>query len=139
VPGATGTKSVDVAMAPVVRTLVDENASLVHAASLNRRNVALPVGTKPPTTLTVFRTGVPTGPPGEGSARRLGVRRWMVMLNVWHAPLLAQTVIGPYDPAALGVPVRKPSGLIERPGGSVPLVTEKVGAGVCGLDVNWWR
>ena len=134
-----GTKSDEVAEPPVVRTLVDENTSLVQAASLNRRNVTLPVGTKPPTRLTVFRTGVPTGPPGEGSVRRPGVRLWMVMVKVWQAPLLAHTVVGPYVPAALGVPERKPSGLSDRPGGRVPLVTEKVGVGVWGLAWNWWR
>ncbi|MGH9265791.1 MAG: hypothetical protein ACRD1D_13970 [Acidimicrobiales bacterium] len=88
-------------------------------------------------------TAVPTAPPGDGEARRLGVWRAMMMVNVWQAgvptPLLAQTVVGPKVPAASAVPVRKPSGLRLTPGGSAPLVTENVGSGVWGLDVNWWR
>ena len=88
-------------------------------------------------------TTVPTAPPGEGAARRLGLWRAMVMVNVWQAgvatPLLAHTVVGPKVPAASADPLRKPSGLRLSPGGSVPLVTENVGSGVWGLDANWWR
>ncbi len=81
------------------------------------------------------RTGVPTGPPGEAEARRLGARLAMTMVKVWQAPLLAHTVVGPYVPAALGAPVRNPWGVSVTPGGSVPLVTENVASGV--LVVNW--
>ena len=64
------------------------------------------------------------------------------MLKVWHAggftPLLAQTVVGPNVPVAVGAPATMPPSFIVSPGGSAPLVTENVGAGVCGDDVNWW-
>lgn len=88
-------------------------------------------------------TVVPTAPPGDGEARRLGLCRAMVMVNVWQAgvatPLVAHTVVGPKVPAASGEPVRKPSGARLSPGGRAPVVTEKVGSGVWGLDANWWR
>lgn len=137
-----GVKSSDVAEPDAVTGLVDVKTWLVQAASLNRRKVTEPVGSTAPTRLAVSRTGVPTGPPGEGAARRLGVRRSTVMVKVWHAvvvPLVAQTVVGPNVPAAVGTPVRKPVELRLSPGGSEPLVTEKVGSGVIGLAWNWWR
>ena len=97
-PGAVGTKSPDVA-APADRGVVDVNTSSVHAASLNRRKVTVPVGTWPPTRLAVPRTGVPTGPPGDAAARISGDCLPTVMVKVWQAcgaaPLLAQTVVGP--------------------------------------------
>ena len=65
------------------------------------------------------------------------------MMKVWQAggftPLLAQTVIGPYMPAALAAPATLPALFIVSPGGSEPLVTEKVGVGFCGDELNWWR
>lgn len=86
---------------------------------------------------------MPTGPPDEAAASMPGVRLAMVMLNVWQAagatPFVPHTVVGPKVRAMVGVPVTKPVGARESPGGSAPLVTENVAAGVSGLVANWWR
>ena len=67
----------------------------------------------------------------------------MVMVNVWQAgvptPLLAHTVVGPYVPAWVAVPVMNPWGVSDSPGGSAPAVTENVGDGVRPVAVNWCR
>jgi hypothetical protein len=86
-------------------------------------------------------TVVPTGPPGEPLARMAGERRRMVMVNVSQmgavVALLPQTVVGPKEPARVGVPVRNPVGRRVTPGGSGAPVAEKTRSGV--LEVNWWR
>lgn len=70
-----------------------------------------------------------------------GVRLAIVMVKVWQVagatPFVPHTVVGPKVPAMVGAPVTKPVGARERPGGSVPLVTEKVAVGVSALVVNW--
>ena len=85
---------------------------------------------------------MPTGPPDEAAASTPGVRLAMVMVNVWQAggatPLVPHTVVGPKVPAMVGVPVMKPVDARDSPGGSAPLVTENVAAGVSGLVANWW-
>ena len=92
--------------------------------------------------LAVSRTAVPTGPPGDAAARTSGDRLAMTMVKVWQAgvtwPLVAQTVVGPNVPARLGVPVTKPAALSVSPVGSVPAVTENVGAGSSAEIWNWW-
>ncbi len=92
-------KSSDVAAPETGTTFADENAWTVHAGSLNSRNTTDPVGMNPPARKAVSRTGVPTGPPGEGAARMVGIRFLTVIVNVWHAPrpsrLRPQTVVGP--------------------------------------------
>jgi hypothetical protein len=128
VPGAVGVKSLEVATPLASTGLVDENTSLVQARSLNSRNVTVPDGIPAPARLAMSRTAVPTGPPGEGSARMMTDRRATEMVKVWQAvgatPLLAQTVVGPNVPAWLGDPARMPFVPRVRPGGSDPLVTE---------------
>lgn len=99
VPGAVGTKSLEVATPSALTALVDENTSAVQPASLKRRKVTLPVGAGTPVSVTESRTAVPTGPPGDGVAIRLVDRGEMTMVKVWHTgawtPLVAQTVVGP--------------------------------------------
>lgn len=94
-----GTKSLEVATPSASIALVDEKTSVVQPASLNRRKVTLPVGAGRPLNVTVSRTAVPTGPPGDGVANRLVDRGEMTMVKVWHTgawtPLVAQTVVGP--------------------------------------------
>jgi hypothetical protein len=114
---------------------------LVQLASLNRRKVIVPVGTRAPTSDAVLRTGVPTGPPADAETRMVGDRRLTRMVKVWQrgavVALLAQTVIGPKLPAAVGEPVRNPVGARVSPGGRAPAVTEYTRSGVDA--VNWWR
>ena len=121
--------------------MVEENTSTVQSTSLYRRKVTLPVGTKAKTRLAESRTAVPTGPPGDGDAKIEGARFSTVMVKVWHAAaalLLAQTVIGPNVPAAVGAPARMPPGPMVTPGGSAPLVTAYVAGGFRRVEVNWW-
>ncbi len=122
-----GTNSLDVATPLASTTLVEENTSVVQAASLNSRNVTLPVGGSSPRKVSVSRTGVPTGPPADGVATTEGARRSITMVKVWHAGptwlLPAHTVVGPKVPAWLGVPTRMPDGEKLRPGGMAPAVT----------------
>lgn len=136
-------KSPDVAVPSVATTTSDEKTSTVHASSLYRRKVTVPVGEKAPKRVAVSRTGVPTGPPGEAAASTPGVRLRTVMVKVWHAagatPLLAHTVVGPKVPAAVGTPFRNPSWVRAMPGGRAPSVTENVGAGFNADVWNWWR
>ncbi len=70
----------------------------------------------------------------------VGSRLRIVIVKVWHAgavtPLLAQTVVGPYDPAVVGAPLRKPWGVSVSPGGRAPFVTENVGSGEKPMAVN---
>jgi hypothetical protein len=140
VPGAVGTKSLDVAEPPTWTTFWDMNTWLVQLASLNSRKVIVPVGTRPPTSDAVLRTGVPTGPPADAETRMVGERRLMTMVKVWQrgavVALLAQTVVGPKVPATVGEPVRNPVGARVSPGGRVPAVTENTRSGVDA--VNWW-
>ncbi len=63
-------------------TLVVRNTTTVHAASLKRTKVTLPVGTKPTITVALSVTGVPTGPPAEGVAKIAGNRFRTVMVKV---------------------------------------------------------
>lgn len=70
------------AVALAASTLVVRNTSTVHAGSLKRTKVTLPVGTKPTTTVAVSVTGVPTGPPGEGVAKIDGNRFRTVKVKV---------------------------------------------------------
>jgi hypothetical protein len=139
VPGTVGVKSDDVATPLASMTLVEEKTSTVHAASLNSRNVTLPVGGNSPRKVTESRTAVPTGPPADGVATMEGGRRWITSVKVWHAELwlvVAHTVVGPNDPAWLGLPTRMPGGERVRPGGTAPAVTVYVG--FSRLLVNWW-
>jgi hypothetical protein len=105
---------------------VEENTGARQAGSRNRVNVMAPLARKAPTSDAVSRTGVPTGPPVDGAARMAGTRRWMTMVNVWHAEptrFVVQTVVGPNAPAAVGAPVRKPLGASTVPGGNAPSAT----------------
>ncbi len=115
---------------PTGRTEV--KTATVHIGSRYSRNVMDPVGAKAPTRVAVSRTGVPTGPPGEGAARMADVRLVTTIVNVWQAggerTPLVQTVVGPKAPAAVGTPVRNPCGVMVIPGGRLPLVTTKTGS-----------
>jgi hypothetical protein len=88
----------------------------------------VPVGLCWLPTVAVSRTGVPTGPPGEGWEKMIGVNFRMVTVKVWQAggwmPLLAHTVVGPKLPAAVGTPNMLPWGSMSTPGGTGPAVTE---------------
>lgn len=73
-------------------------------------------------TVAEFRTAVPSGPPGEGWAKTMGVALRIVMVNVWQAgawaPLLAHTVVGPKLPAPVGTPNMRPWASMITPGGN---------------------
>ncbi len=123
-PGSVGLKSSDVADPSTATAFTDVNTATVHPGSRNNRKVIDPPGRKAPTRLAVSRTGVPTGPPGEGEARMAATRLRTAIVNVWQAGgksgLVAQTVVGPNVPAAVGAPARNPCGVRTIPGGRAP-------------------
>ena len=90
--------------------------------------MTVPVGLCWLPTVVVFRTAVPSGPPGEGWEKRIGVSLRITTAKVWQAggctPLLAHTVVGPKVPAAVGTPNMWPWASRVTPGGTGPAVTE---------------
>ena len=86
------------------------------------------LGPDDPRMAAVSRTAVPTGPPCDACPNTVGLALAITMVNVWQTdgatPLLPHTVVGPNEPAVVGVPVRIPPAPRLSPGGRVPLVTE---------------
>src|SRR5437660_1265392 len=64
----------------------------VVSPGANSAKKTLPVGPKPPVTVAVSETGVPTTPPAEGAVEIAGVARVMVTGSSWR-PVAAPALL----------------------------------------------